>query len=152
MAIVELIDFFRAKKYNYDSDEILDDDDDEEDYMPAKRSKKKNPAKRSIDFDQYSNTPKGAKGRKRKSAPATASRSSGRAPAKKPVKYNEDSDDEEEDEEEEQQYYQPPIKKGRKSAPASKKSSSKKGGRQKNKSSKYYDPSEVNGLVHPNNT
>jgi len=132
----------RAKKYNYDSDEIMDDDDDEEDYIPAKRSKKKNPAKRSIDFDQYSNTPKGAKGRKRKSAPATASRSSGRTPAKKPVKYNEDSDDEEEDEEEEQQYYQPPIKKGRKSAPASKKSSSKRGGRQKNKSSKYYDPSE----------
>ena len=113
--------------------------------MPTKRSKKKNPAKRSIDFDQYSNTPKGAKGRKRKSAPATASRSSGRAPTKKPVKYNEDSDDEEEDEEEEQQqYYQPPIKKGRKSAPASKKSSSKRRGGQKNKSSKYYDPSEVN--------
>lgn len=140
----------RAKKYNYASDDGQEEEDDEEDYMPAKGSKKKNPAKRSIDFDEYSNTPKGKKGGKRKApAAASASRSSGRSPAaKKAVKYNEDSDDEEEEEEEEEQYYQPPIKKGRKSAassskkaPASKKKSSNKKG-PKNKASKYYDPSE----------
>jgi len=142
----------RAKKYNYDSDEIEEDDDDGDDYQPAAKKKggggaKKKSAKRSIDFDQYSNTPKGGKKRKAGGA-AAGGRSSGRSPAKKP-RYNDDEDSD--IEEVEEVIKRPSIikKKGgakaTKAKPAPKSASKSKAKNKKgpkNKASKYYDPSE----------
>jgi len=143
----------KAKKYNYDSDEIEEIDDDGDDYKPSKKKAagKRKSAKRSIDFDEYSETPK----KRKAGGGGGGGRSSGRSPAKKP-KYNDDEEEEDDDSDIEEvgQVVRPSLTKGKKGrgrpslapkskkpAPKAKKSSKAKKG-PKDKASKYYDPSE----------
>jgi len=154
----------RKAKYNYVSDDYEEEEEEEAPPPPkSNRGRPKKGAKRSIDFDEYEDdddrmppAKKKKKGKAAAPAPykphkkAGPGRSSGRSPAKKPVRYNYSDDDSDvqngaesddvfQEEEEEEDYYEepvakkshkkkaaPPAKKGGRGRPA-KKGSAKKG-------------------------